>query len=1600
MRIASPRLWTGRPTSLQPRKPEQSGLWLVVALAAIASGASCRRTEPSVTASRRALNLTPAIGDFAVYGDNSVAIRDRVEITGGDVGVRKRGTSGPFLVPGYELALTSEAKVATTRTVIGNRVLLQDRALVGDVQADQLTSETSTYAALYPLPTTMPQLPPLAEVTPGSTTVQLAMEETRILDPGRYGAVSAAYKSVLRLRGGIYHWASLQLGDEARIEALAPVQIRIAGRVATLARVSVVGGSGTSLTAKDIRIEVSGRNGASGALSDTPVAAAWGNDLTAQAVMLVPNGTLSIGQRAELTGAVGARDVFIDIDSKPTYQSGLGPIQCSPSCDDSNPCTADSCVNGVCSHTPVAAGTSCSDGNACNGDELCDGSGYCQSGTAVVCSASDQCHEVGTCDPATGTCSDPMKPIGTACSDGNACTQTDSCKGGACVGENPVVCTASDQCHNAGTCDPGTGACTNPAKPDKTACNDGNACTQSDACEGGTCVGADPVLCTASDQCHVAGTCDPGTGACSNPGKPDGTACSDGNACTQSDACESGTCVGADPVLCTASDQCHVAGTCDPGTGACSNPAGPDGTGCSDGNACTQSDSCKAGACVGANPVVCVASDQCHSAGTCDPGRGICSNPVKPDGTECSDGNACTQTDACRAGACVGGNPVACTASDQCHVVGSCDPGTGMCSNPARPDGTACDDGDSCTRSDACEAGTCTGGDPVVCTASDQCHLAGTCDKESGLCSNPTKPDGSECSDGNVCTRADSCQAGACVGANPVVCNASDQCHEAGQCDAATGVCSNPSKADGIACNDGSVCTQADTCQNGTCTGSNLVVCTASDQCHLVGTCDPVTGCSNPARPDGSTCNDGNACTRTDTCQTGVCTGGDAVTCAATDQCHEPGMCNPVDGTCGNPAKTNGTACDDGNGCTGTDTCQNGVCAGGSPVVCIAKDQCHTAGACDPTTGLCSEPAKADGTACDDGNACTKTDSCQAGVCAGSNLVVCAPLDQCHLGVCDTASGNCTSPPKPDNSSCDDGVAWTNVDQCISGYCRGEPSTCLQVAQLDLGGVAGAAVWNDGSFWLWGWGWSPRPSRRPGENWASMSMSGGYTACGTKTDGTLWCWGVNDKGQVGDGTVTTRNSFVEVAGGPWAQVSMGASHACAVTQTATLMCWGNNSNGQLGDGTTTQRLSPVPVTGTDWARASGGTTHSCALKSDGTLWCWGLNSSGQLGDGTTTQRVAPVQIAGTNWTSVSTGTNHTCGTRSDGTLWCWGSNAYGELGIGSAGGVKLTPVQVPGAGWVNVSTSYFATCGSKDDGSGYCWGANSEGGLGDGTLTAKSSPTALPGTGWVQVRSSNKTACGRKQDGSLWCWGLNDTGQLGNGSTARSLVPLQIGLSGCLGICGDGRPDWTDQCDDGNLSVNDGCRPDCRREACGDGIVQSQVGVRSIDIIWLGTAVTNGDRESFSISINGATAVSDQGWNAGCWATPRRISITDPAVVSRIANGPNQFVLNSDGRLAWVKARVFGKQPQDVMIFDAGGGNDAESGSRNTCTTGTAPANQWQSVSVEITVAGEDCDDGNTTNGDGCSSTCGRGSCGNHVIDSGEECDDGNLSNNDGCSNN
>jgi hypothetical protein len=155
---------------------------------------------------------------------------------------------------------------------------------------------------------------------------------------------------------------------------------------------------------------------------------------------------------------------------------------------------------------------------------------------------------------------------------------------------------------------------------------------------------------------------------------------------------------------------------------------------------------------------------------------------------------------------------------------------------------------------------------------------------------------------------------------------------------------------------------------------------------------------------DGTPCDDGNLCTTGDTCNSGSCNS-IPVLCSAIDQCHNAGTCNPLDGSCSTPTKSDNAACDDGNLCTVVDKCISGVCQGFNTTTCFAQDQCHDIGACDPLTGYCSNPAKIDGTSCNDGLLCTDNDVCTSGLCGGTTHV-CSPVPPCPTaGVCAPNNG-------------------------------------------------------------------------------------------------------------------------------------------------------------------------------------------------------------------------------------------------------------------------------------------------------------------------------------------------------------------------------------------------------------------------------------------------------------------------------------------------------------------------------------------------------------------------------------------------------------------
>ena len=305
-------------------------------------------------------------------------------------------------------------------------------------------------------------------------------------------------------------------------------------------------------------------------------------------------------------------------------------------------------------------------------------------------------------------------------------------------------------------------------------------------------------------------------------------------------------------------------------------------------------------------------------------------------------------------------------------------------------------------------------------------------------------------------------------------------------------------------------------------------------------------------------------------------------------------------------------------------------------------------------------------------------------------------------------------------------------------------------------------------------------------DWYKISKGvGSLTLSAIKTDGTLWLWGRNTVGQLGDNTITQRNSPVQtITGGTnWKQVSGGYFHTVAIKKDGTLWSWGYNYSGQLGLGyyaaLNKGNSSPIQISGggTNWKQVSGGVYHTAAIKTDGTLWTWGHNTWGQLGQGTTANTNVPAETisGGSDWNIISCGF-HTAAIKTDGTLWLWGRNDTGQLGINSIANTS-TPVQVTGGGtnWKQVSGGVYHTAAIKTDGTLWLWGLNSFGQLGINSTANTSTPVQVigGGTNWKQVYCGAYHTAAIKTDGTLWTWGRNNVSQLGDNTLVSKSSPIQ-----------------------------------------------------------------------------------------------------------------------------------------------------------------------------------------------------------------------------------
>jgi hypothetical protein len=297
-----------------------------------------------------------------------------------------------------------------------------------------------------------------------------------------------------------------------------------------------------------------------------------------------------------------------------------------------------------------------------------------------------------------------------------------------------------------------------------------------------------------------------------------------------------------------------------------------------------------------------------------------------------------------------------------------------------------------------------------------------------------------------------------------------------------------------------------------------------------------------------------------------------------------------------------------------------------------------------------------------------------------------------------------------------------------------------------------------------------------------LVAAGAVSTHAIKTDGSLWSWGCNSYGRLGDNTSTDRSSPVmEITSSTnWCQISGGVTHASAIKTDGSLWSWGQNYFGRLGNNSTINRSSPVReiTSSTNWCQASAGGSHTNALKTDGSLWSWGSASGGVLGNNSTIDRSSPVReiTSSTNWCQVGSGLFHVSAVKTDGSLWSWGCNNYGNLGNNSTIN-RSSPVReiTSSTNWCQVGSGSVHVSAVKTDGSLWSWGCNNYGNLGNNSTINRSSPVReiTSSTNWCQVSAGSFRTGALKTDGSLWSWGYNNRGGLGNNSTISRSSPVR-----------------------------------------------------------------------------------------------------------------------------------------------------------------------------------------------------------------------------------
>lgn len=368
-------------------------------------------------------------------------------------------------------------------------------------------------------------------------------------------------------------------------------------------------------------------------------------------------------------------------------------------------------------------------------------------------------------------------------------------------------------------------------------------------------------------------------------------------------------------------------------------------------------------------------------------------------------------------------------------------------------------------------------------------------------------------------------------------------------------------------------------------------------------------------------------------------------------------------------------------------------------------------------------------------------------------------------------------------------VLGTAVLGCESIFSAGDPT--LRFTAVSAGGEHTCAISDDGTTYCWGAGengqlghgrssGSFQPVAVAGGLAFTVIAAGGSHTCALDVSGQAFCWGDNGSGQTGTDPATgVLNEPHSVSGAlRFTYISAGQAHTCGIAEDGTAYCWGQNTHGQLGDGTTTDRSTPTAVLGFRFVQLDAGAGHTCAVAGNGIGYCWGLNDFGQLGNGTRVNAPAPQRLTGRRrFLQVSAGATHSCGIVRRVDAVCWGSNLFGELGNTAYDIGAARPVAVYGRrGFSAVDVGAHYGCGIVDQ--TWCWGRGEYGQIGIGRISNESTAQPITDVSFEAVSAGGTHTCGvavgNREGGLVYCWGKGDAGQLGNLGTTFTMLPVRV----------------------------------------------------------------------------------------------------------------------------------------------------------------------------------------------------------------------------------